>query len=69
MNKRAKIEIAVEYKVVEIWEQMRQVMNGEIESGGSSRMIADEIVDLVLRMNDGEEIEVPLPFSFYAVGK
>jgi len=67
MNKRAKIEVAVEYKVVELMEQMIQVMNGEIDSAGSSRLIADEMVDIVLRMNGGEEIELPSPYSFFAV--
>ena len=68
MNKKAKIEVAVESKLIEYDIELRKVLSGEIMSGGSSRIHANEIVDLVLRMNNGEEIEVRKPFEYFKVG-
>lgn len=69
MNKRAEIEVAVESKLIEFDQELRKVLKGEIMSAGSSRLNADEIVDLVLRMDRGEKVEVKKPWEFFKVGK
>jgi hypothetical protein len=69
MDLRSKIEVAVEAKLIEHDVQLRKVLNGELECAGSSRVRADEIVDMVIRMQRGEEVEYEEPWRHFAVGK
>lgn len=68
MDLRSKIEVAVESKLIEHDIKLRKVLNGELDSAGSSRVLADEIVDMVIRMQRGEEVEYEDPWRHFAVG-
>ncbi len=48
---------------------LRLVMQDKLECAGSSRVHADEILELVLKMLRGEEVEIDPPFAHHRVGK
>lgn len=66
---KADIEAAVESKIIEYDHKLRQVLNGEIECAGSIGLLADEIVDIVLKKMNGEEVIVKKPWEHFKVEK